>query len=416
MRRWPCYSENEIAAVSAVLRSGKVNYWTGEECHKFENEFAALCNTKYAIALANGSVALELALRALDIGPGDEVVVPPRTFIATASAVVNCGARPVFADVDHCSQNLTVDTIQNVLSSNTKAIIAVHLAGWPCDMDPILELASKHKLKVIEDCAQAHGATYKGRPVGSLGDVAAFSFCQDKIISTGGEGGMLVTNNKDIWNKSWSFKDHGKSYDAVYNQSHPPGFRWLHQSFGSNLRMTEMQAVIGRIQLCELPKWHQQRNLNADILTQSFQKIPALRVNRSPDNIQHAYYKYDTFVRPEKLKDGWNRDRIMSAINARGIPCFSGSCSEIYLEKAFDVDELRPAKRLAVARELGDTGLTFLVHPTLTDDDMRETCNVVESVMQEATNMDAITDFNRNVSTSSDQDLLPSIPAQIVRN
>lgn len=402
MHNWPYYSEKEIAAVSAILRSGKVNYWTGEECRQFEKDFAALCHTHYAIAVANGSVALELALRALEIGHGDEVVVPSRTFIATASSVVNCGARPVFADIDYHSQNLTADTIQNVLSPNTKAIIPVHLAGWPCDMDPILELAARHDLKVIEDCAQAHGAYYKGRPVGSLGDVAAFSFCQDKIISTGGEGGMLVTNNQAIWNRSWSCKDHGKSYDAVYNQTHPPGFRWLHHSFGSNFRMTEMQAVIGRIQLCELPEWHRQRNINADILTRNFQNIPALRINKPPVNIRHAYYKYDVFVRPEKLKEGWHRARIMSAINARGIPCFSGSCSEIYLEKAFNVDGLRPAKRLPVARELGETGLTFLVHPTLTEDDMSEACNVVESVMQEATNMDAITDFNRNPSVIID--------------
>lgn len=265
MREWPYYSADEINAVNAVLCSGKVNYWTGEECRQFEKEFASFCNCSYAIALANGTVALELALRALDIGSGDEVVVPSRTFVATASSVVNCGARPVFADVDRHSQNITADTIQKVLSSNTKAIIPVHLAGWPCDMDTILELAAKYKLKVIEDCAQAHGATYKGRPVGSLGDVAAFSFCQDKIISTGGEGGMLVTNNQDIWNKAWSFKDHGKSYDAIYNQTHPPGFRWLHRSFGSNLRMTEMQAAIGRMQLRKLPQWHKQRNLNAEV-------------------------------------------------------------------------------------------------------------------------------------------------------
>jgi len=383
MHGWPYYSENQIATVAEVLRSGKVNYWTGEEGRNFEKEFAEYCHTRYAVAVANGTVALELALRALDIGPGDDVVVPSSTFVATASAVALCGARPVFADVDPDSQNITVDTILPVLSPHTKAIIAVHLAGWPCEMDPILELAAKYNFKVIEDCAQAHGATYKGRPVGSLGDVAAFSFCQDKIISTGGEGGMLVTNNHKVWEKAWSFKDHGKSFAAVHSQHHLPGFRWLHHSFGTNLRMTEMQAAIGRLQLEKLPEWHSRRRQIAARLTRCFEKIPAFRVVKSPVHIEHAYYKYTVFVRSEVLNMEWNRDRIMGAINAEGIPCFTGSCAEVYLEKAFDSDHLRPANRLPVASKLGKTELSFLVHPTLLDDEIETTCEVVESVLMD---------------------------------
>ena len=384
MKPWPCYSENEIGAAAAVLRAGKVNYWTGEECRKFEQEFAEFCNARHAVAVANGTVALELALRALDIGPGDEVVVPARTFIASASCVVACGAKPIFADVDRDSQNLTAESVLNVLSPRTKAIIAVHLAGWACDMDPLLALAAQRNLKVVEDCAQAHGATYKGRRVGALGDVAGFSFCQDKIISTAGEGGMLVTNDSDVWEKAWSYKDHGKSYHAVYHQQHPPGFHWVHHSLGTNWRMTEISAAIGRLQLEKLEAWLERRRENAAILTHNFQVESALRVTRPPDHIGHAYYKYLVFVRPDRLKPGWSRDRIMMEISSRGVPCFTGPCAEVYMERAFESGGYRPAQRLPVAKELGETGLAFLVHPTLSDEDMRITCDVVDSVLSEA--------------------------------
>jgi len=380
MQAWPFFDDDEQVAVQKVLRSGRVNYWTGEEGRLFEREFAAACGCRHGVALANGTVALELALHALRIGPGDEVVVTPRTFVASASCVVLRGARPVFADIDPHSQNITAASIDSVVSSRTKAIIAVHLAGWPCDMDPILELARRRGLKVIEDCAQASGATYKGRPVGSFGDAAAFSFCQDKIITTGGEGGMLVTNDEALWKTAWAHKDHGKDYDAVYHRDHPVGYRWLHESFGTNWRMTEMQAAIGRVQLRKLPHWLEQRRRNAAILTACFRNIPALRVAEPPDNVSHAHYKYYAFVRPERLRDGWHRDRIVAEIAAQGVPCFSGSCSEIYLEKAFELTGLRPAEPLPVARHAGETSLMFLVHPTLTADDMQRTCRAVEQV------------------------------------
>ncbi len=376
---WPHFEEDEIEAACRILGSGKVNYWTGEEGRQFEGEFAVQADCKYGVAVANGTVALELALYALGIGSGDEVIVPSRTFIASASCAVMRGAKPVLADVDRNSQNLTANTIRPLITSRTKAIIAVHLAGWPCDMDPILVLAREHGLRVIEDCAQCHGATYKGRPAGSLGDVAAFSFCQDKIMTTGGEGGMLTTNDETVWHRAWSFKDHGKNYDTVYGRKHPPGFRWLHESFGTNWRLTEMQSAMGRILLQKLPTFVERRRKNASMLTERFANIPGLRVTVPPPVIGHSYYKYYAFARPENLKDGWNRDRIIAAINAEGIPCVSGSCSEIYLEKAFTA-EWRPLKRLKVARELGDTSLMFLVHPTLSDKDMLDTCDAVEKV------------------------------------
>ena len=381
---WPYFAEDETSSVFQVLSSGKVNYWTGTEGRLFEEEYASYVDTKYAVALMNGSVALEAVLYALGIGHGDEVIVTPRTFIASASCAVMRGARPVFADVDYDSQNLTAETIEKVITEKTRAIIAVHLAGWPCEMDPIIELARRHNLMVIEDCAQAHGATYKGRQLGSFGDAAAFSFCQDKIITTGGEGGMVTTSSREIWRKIWSYKDHGKDYDAVYHQDHPPGFRWLHESIGTNWRMTEMQAAIGRLQLKKLPDWVAGRRRNAALLTEAFSRIAGLRVTVPPEHAKHAYYKYYVFVRPERLKADWDRDRIMNAITAEGVPCFSGSCSEVYLEKAFDGNGLRPAERLPVARELGETSLMFLVHPTLTEEHMQQTIAVVQKVMSEA--------------------------------
>jgi len=382
---WPHYDEDEIDAVAAVLRSGKVNYWTGDEARQFEREYAAYTHTQYAIALTNGTVALELALYAFGIGQGDEVITTSRTFIASASAAVMRGATPVIADVDPVSQNISIDEIKRLTTDRTKAIIPVHLAGWPCDMEAIMAFANERGIKVIEDCAQAHGATYKGLPVGSFGHAAAFSFCQDKIITTGGEGGMLVTNNKEAWEKAWAYKDHGKSFDAIYNCSHPIGFRWLHESFGTNWRMTELQAVLGRIQLGKLPTWTAQRRKNAAILHKAFSGIEGLRVTTPGPEIGHAYYKYYVFLALDKLCAGWDRDNVMQAIANEGIPCYSGSCSEIYLEKAFAGTPSLPLQRLPAARLLGETSLMFMVHPTLDESVMQQTVAAVEKVIRRAT-------------------------------
>jgi dTDP-4-amino-4,6-dideoxygalactose transaminase len=379
---WPSFEPDEIAAAVSVLKSGKVNYWTGEEGRLFEREFANFVGTKHAVALSNGTVALELALYALGIGDGDEVITTSRTFIASASCAVMRNARPVFADVDRDSQNITAETIDQALTPRTKAIIAVHLAGWPCDMDPILDLARGRGIKVIEDCAQSIGATYKGRPVGSIGDAAAFSFCQDKIMTTGGEGGMMTTDSEEVWRKAWSFKDHGKSYDAVYHRQHEPGFRWLHESFGTNWRLTEVQSALGRVVLKKVPNWLKTRREYASRLDQALARIPGLRVARPPDLVEHAYYKYYVFVDPSALRGGWDRDRLMAAISSQGVPCFTGSCSEIYLEKAFGKDFQQP--RLPVAKELGETSLMFLVHPTLEVEHIDFMIQVIESVMNVA--------------------------------
>jgi dTDP-4-amino-4,6-dideoxygalactose transaminase len=381
---WPHLGSEEIEAACAVLRSGKVNYWTGNEGRLFEKEFAEFAGCKHAIALANGTVALETALKALGVGPGDEVITTSRTFIASATCAVAVGARPFTVDVDRSSQNLTADTILPMITPRTKAIVAVHLAGWPCEMDGIMQLAREHGLKVVEDCAQAQGAAYKGRPVGSIGDAAAFSFCQDKIMTTGGEGGMFTTNDTELWQRAWSYKDHGKSYDAVYNREHPIGFHWLHETFGTNGRMTEMQSAIGRVALKKVPSWVETRRKHAAILNNRLAMVNGLRIAVPPPHCYHAYYKYYAFVRPEHLQPGWDRDRIMQAINVEGVPCFVGSCSEIYLEKAF-IPERRKKERQPVAKELGETSLMFLVHPTLTEEHIRATCAAVEKVMTAAT-------------------------------
>jgi dTDP-4-amino-4,6-dideoxygalactose transaminase len=382
---WPNFEPDELEAVQRVLTSSKVNYWTGTECREFEREYAEYLGVNHAIALHNGTVALELALYAFGIGPGDEVITTPRTFIASASAAVIRGATPIVAEIDPVSQNITAETIRKVITPKTKAIIPVHLAGWPCDMDPIMELAREYNLIVIEDCAQAHGAFYKGRPVGSIGHAGAFSFCQDKIMTTGGEGGLLALHNSEVWAKAWAFKDHGKSYEAVYHREHAPGFKWLHDSFGTNWRMLEIQAAIGRIQLRKLPAWVEQRRKNAAVLTQAFERTPALRLTVPPNYIEHAYYKYYTFIQPERLKPDWTRDRILVEISARDVPCFTGSCSEIYLEKAFSRAGFVPGKRLPVARKLGETSLMFLVHPTLSTLDMQVVANTVSEVLECAT-------------------------------
>lgn len=373
---WPSFTQEEADAINSVLLSNKVNYWTGQEGRLFEKEFAEFSDSKYAIALANGTVALDLAFQALGIGDGDEVIVTSRTFLASVSSIVNAGAEPIFADVDADSQNITAETISAVLTPKTKAIVCVHLAGWPCDMDPIMALAAQHNLYVVEDCAQAHGAKYKGRSVGSIGHVSAWSFCQDKIMTTGGEGGMVTTNDHELWSKMWSYKDHGKSWEAVYEREHPPGFRWLHESFGTNWRMTELQAVIGRIQLKRMEQWHETRLRYAQQIWATARLVPRLRVPEVPEYIEHAAYKCYVFV--EGLPE--QRDKIIQQISDSGVPCFSGSCSEVYLEKAFDDTGWRPEHPLPVAKRLGETSLMFLVHPTLTQNEIDKTCQILSDV------------------------------------
>lgn len=382
---WPSYSPEEIEAVAAVLRSGRVNYWTGDEGRQFERDYAAWCGSGHAVALANGTVALDVALQALGIGPGDEVIVTPRTFIASASCVANVGATPVFADVDPESGNLSAATIAPAIGPRTRAIIPVHLAGWPCDMTAIMDLADSREIAVIEDCAQAHGALHRGRSVGTFGRIGAWSFCQDKIITTGGEGGMVTTDDPALWSAMWSFKDHGKSWEAVYERQHPPGYRWLHESMGTNWRMLEMQAAIGRIQLRKLEEWVVARGRNAAALAEVCARhADMVRAPHPEAADRHAYYRFYAYVDPDALAEGWSRDRIVAEMEARGAPAFQGSCSEVYLEKAFDGSPSRPAQRLPVARRLGETSLMLLTHPTIRPEEQDRVCAALDDVLAAA--------------------------------
>lgn len=385
---WPSHTREEITAVSSVLTSNKVNYWSGEQGKKFEIEFAKWIGSEYAVALSNGTIALELALKALGIGSSDEVIVTSRSYFASASAIISVGAVPVFADVDLDSQNISVDTIKHLITQNTKAILCVHLGGFPCEMDSLINVAKLNKLYVIEDCAQAHGAKYKGRQVGAFGDVGCWSFCQDKIMTTGGEGGMITTNSKQISSKVWSYKDHGKSMELSIKKDKETKhqFKWLHNSFGTNARMTEMQAAIGRIQLKNIDKWHARRLNNMNNILKAVAACSGLRVPKIPNHVEHAAYKCYVFVNIDELKKGWDRDRIIISINNLGVPCFSGSCPEIYLEESFENTNFRPKNRMPVAKKLGETSLMFLVHPTLTDEEINKTCLAIQRVMKEAGN------------------------------
>ena len=381
---WPSFTKEEADAVSKVLLSNKVNYWTGSDCRQFEVEFAKWCNVKYAVALANGTLALDSAFKAMNIGLGDEVIVTSRTYIASVSSIVNSGAVPIFADIELDSQNISPKSILNKITNNTKAIVCVHLAGWPCDMDEIMKIANENKLLVVEDCSQAHGAKYKGKSVGSIGDIGCWSFCQDKIMSTGGEGGMVTTNNKAFWEKMWSYKDHGKSYELAHQKTSLKSFRYIHESFGTNWRMTEMQAIIGRIQLRKINDWHEKRIKNAKKIWSEAKKCRALRVPIVYDFIEHAAYKCYVFVNLNEIRADWTRERIIEEINLLGVPCYIGSCSEVYLEKSFEEFNIRPKKRLSNAKKLGEESIMFLVHPSLTIDEIDKTCKTISSVMKMA--------------------------------
>jgi dTDP-4-amino-4,6-dideoxygalactose transaminase len=379
---WPVFDDEQRAAVEAVLQSGRVNYWTGSEARRFEVEYASSLGVKHAVAVANGTVAIEYALQALEIGPGDEVIVPPRTFVATAGAVAIRGAKPVFADLDPLSGNLSAATVEPLLTWRTKAVIAVHLSGWPCEMDPLIALVRPRGIAVIEDCAQSHGAFYRGKPVGALGDIGCFSFCQDKIITTGGEGGLVTTNDAELWKRIWSYKDHGKDWDAVHERKHPGLFKWLHESIGTNGRLTEMQAAIGRIQLRRLPEWSRRRRENAATFDRLLEGTPGLAVVRPPDHVRHAYYKYYAFVDEQLLATGWTRDQLAREIQQVEVHCGPGSCAEIYLEKG--LREFAPPSRLPVSRRFGETSLMLHVHPTLEQSHIETMAARVREVFENA--------------------------------
>ena len=334
---YPYYPPKLIHKINRTLKSGKVNYWTGNEGVMFEKEFSKYVGNKYSIAVANGSVALELALKALDLKKKDEIIVTPRSFVISASCVINLGLKPVFADVDQ-NGNLSIEGIKKSFNKNVKAIIVVHLNGLPCNLNPIIKFTKKNKIKLIEDCSQAHGAKYNNKSVGSFGDISTWSFCQDKIISTGGEGGMISTNNKKIWKKCWSSKDHGKNYYSVFHKKHKLGFKWLHDNYGSNYRMTEFQAVIGRYQLKYLDAQIKKRNKIAEKIINSlklfwskYNLISEPNFKRDCKKYTHAFYRLNFYINIKK-KD---KIKLLKYLQRKKINCNEGPCPEIYKEKIF---------------------------------------------------------------------------------
>jgi dTDP-4-amino-4,6-dideoxygalactose transaminase len=380
---WPFFDDDEREAAHAVLASGRVNYWTGEHGREFEREFADWVGVPHAVAVANGTVALEIALRASGVGPGDEVIVPAATFIATASAVVACGARPVVVDVDPRTQCLTPEAVRAAVAPRTTAVVVVHLAGFPADVDAVRGVARGAGLVVVEDCAQAHGAHREGRRVGSLGDIAAWSFCQDKIMTTAGEGGAITTRDVDLWRRCWEYKDHGKNHAAIAGSAAVPGFRFLHDTFGTNARMTELQAAVGRCQLRKVDSWVGLRRAHAERITDGLHDLPALRLPSRPPYGAHAYYRYYAHLRSDLLAPGWNRDRIVAAIVAEGVPAAHGGCAEIHRERAFrTIGE--PARLLPHAAELSRTSLTLPVHHRMSERDADDVVAAVRKVLAEA--------------------------------
>lgn len=358
---WPQFTDKMISRVSEVLKSGKVNQWTNSIVKEFEDKFSKYFGCEYSVAVFNGTVALELCLKTLGLKEGDEVIVTSRTFIASASCAAWYGIKPIFVDVDLNSQNITLETIKQGITEKTKAVILVHLAGYPCELEEICKFCKENNIWVIEDCAQAHGAKYNNKYVGTWGDINAWSFCQDKIITTGGEGGMVTTNNIELYKRAWSLKDHGKGYDTVFNKEHSGTFKWLHDEIGTNWRMLPIQAAIGIEALDELEKWVQHRRTIANIYNEALKEIQGIRLTIPPDNIFHSYYKYYFFIEPEKLKI--SRDELIELINKECVFCQIGSCGEVYKEKA--LEQFRPEKDLPNAKKLFETSILLKCDPTI---------------------------------------------------
>ncbi|MEL7190033.1 MAG: DegT/DnrJ/EryC1/StrS family aminotransferase [Pseudomonadota bacterium] len=383
---WPRHEPDEIAAVTSVLESGRVNSLVhGDQNKAFEKEFAEYVGVPFAVAVSNGTVSIELALRALGVGKGDEVIVPARSFFATTSAVVAVGATPVFAEVESDTQNIDPASVERMIGDRTRAIVCVHLAGQPCNMGRLCDIAKRNQVFLVEDCAQAHGATWRGQKVGSFGDAGSFSFCTDKIMSTGGEGGMLVMKDESVWRRSWAYKDHGKDPIRLKEKSNsaPGEFRYCIDDFGSNFRMTEMQAAIGRVQLRKLDGWVAQRRENACALVEEATKHPAVSGMTVPDHAFHAFYKCYILLDLEQLPQGVTRSDVLVELMARGISCGSGSCPDMSREGAFADLEVRRDGELAVSHAMAARTIMFQVDHTLTRDDTASYGRVLAEVLSQ---------------------------------
>lgn len=390
MPSWPVIPDEAIPAVGNVLASGKINYWTGTETRDFEYEYATYLGVDRTLAVANGTVAIEVALRTFGVGPGDEVIVPSRTFIATAGAVVAVGATPVVADIDPLTNGLTAETVALALSPRTKAVIPVHLGGYPTDIEPIANLAHQVGAVVIEDCAQAHGATIGGRPVGTIADAGCFSFCQDKILPLG-EGGLICFANPAAYERAWALRDHGRDYHLAHQVrvgESSSQFRWLTTEFGTNARMPEVVGALGRVMLAHLPEYHAQRTRNATRLATALSALPGITplVPPAGSTLAHGYYRLYALIDTDRLAQGWTRDRVIDAINVEGVSAQYGSCALIGNETAFETIDLSAAPKpgLVGAERAHAQSIAFFVHPNLSEADIDDVAAATYKVLRHA--------------------------------
>ncbi len=363
--QWPIVSNQEIKLVNNVLKSNKLNYWTGENCKKFEEEFSKLIKTKYSISLANGSVGLDIAIKSLNLKKNSEVIVTPRSYISSVTSVINQGLTPVFADIDLNSQNIEYETIIKKITKNTKAILVVHLGGMPANMTKIISFAKKNKIKIIEDCSQAHGAKINNKYVGTFGDISIWSFCNDKILNTLGEGGIIATKSFMIYKKLWALKDCGKNFSKFKKFKKKNKFKWVHDFEGTNLRMTEVQAAIGRYQLKKLTTWVNMRNYISKKIISICKNFKSIRTQIVPSKFLNSYYRCYIFLDYKHIKKGWTREKILQYLNTNGIYCDVGSCPEIYKEKFLSKQKHINLKSLKNANLIGKSSIAFKVFPNI---------------------------------------------------
>ncbi len=359
---WPKYSKKEVNKVKKIIETGKVNYWTGNYCTLFEKKFKLKFNLNYAISVANGSVALDAAVNVLKLSKRDEVLVTSRSYVSTASCLQNTPARIRFIDIDLDTQNIDIECIKKNINSKTKLIICTHLAGWPCDVDKIKKIIGKRKIYIIEDCSQAHGAMIKNKFVGSMGDISVWSFCNDKIMSTLGEGGMISCKSSFLYKKLWAYKDCGKNIDKIKKKSKNRLFKWLHDFDGTNLRMTEIQAAVGIEQLKNLNLMVKKRFGNLKTLRKKINN-PKIFIPEYPINIIHSGYRFYLY-----LKNPASRNKFIKYLNANSIDANQGSCPEIYKEKRFSVKN--NFKILKNANKLGKICVSLPSHHLMSYKDL----------------------------------------------
>jgi len=378
-KHWPNFSKNLISKVNKIISSGKINYTTGPYGKKFEKNFSRFIGNKYSVAICNGTAALEVAIKSLELPINSEIIVTARSFFSSAACIVNAGYSPIFADVDFLTQNISVDEIKKKFTKKTKAIICVHLAGLPCDMNSIKEFAGKKKLKIIEDCSQAHGASINKKQVGSFSDVATWSFCTDKIISTLGEGGMISTNNKKIYEFCKKYINHG----TTRQKKNSDKFVYNKNFFGTNLRITEIQSMAGLEQLKDLKRIQIKREkMSKDYfnLISKYQNL--IDCYMPPKNIKNAWYRFYFFLKPDIKNYKKIRYKIIKSLKKDDVKCFTGSCPEIYLEKAFKKLKNFKVIRLKNCKILGETSIALDVNHTLKDNEHKQNLLRLESVLK----------------------------------